>query len=303
MIEPMNEIDHLSLDGHLLHLLVAVVEAGSVTAAGQRLGVTQSAVSHGLDKLRRITGDPLFVKSGRGIVATACAEGLAERARELLFQLQGFAHAGGFDPAQWRTTFTVAANDFQRDALLPPLAHRLRTLAPGVLLRVVPSGVPSLDMLRHGHCQLVISPRPPDGGDIVQKRLFTDTYRVFFDGSQRSAPTTRAEYEAAEHITVVYEADRPLAVDRELAAQGVARRFVVTVPGFAGLPAFLRGTPLLATAPGRLGQSILQGFDSAPVPLPCPELPMYLVWHARHQHDPAHTWLRGQVDAVVAALG
>ena len=130
----MSELDHLSLDGHLLHLLVAVVEAGSVTAAGQRLGVTQSAVSHGLDKLRRITGDPLFVKSGRGIVATACAEGLAERARELLFQLQGFAHAGGFDPAQWRTTFTVAANDFQRDALLPPLARRLRTLAPGVLL-------------------------------------------------------------------------------------------------------------------------------------------------------------------------
>lgn len=95
MIECMSNFDHLNIDGHLLNTLVAVVEAGSVTAAAQRLGVTQSAVSHLIDKLRQITGDPLFVKSGRGIVATACAEDLAVRARELLFQLQGFAHAAG----------------------------------------------------------------------------------------------------------------------------------------------------------------------------------------------------------------
>ena len=75
----MSHFDHLNIDGHLLNTLVAVVEAGSVTGAAQRLGVTQSAVSHLLDKLRQITGDPLFVKSGRGIVATACAEGLGGR--------------------------------------------------------------------------------------------------------------------------------------------------------------------------------------------------------------------------------
>jgi hypothetical protein len=67
----MSELDHLDLDGHLLRLLLAVVDEGSITRAAQRLGVTQSAVSHLLDKLRAIVGDPLFVKSGRGIVATA----------------------------------------------------------------------------------------------------------------------------------------------------------------------------------------------------------------------------------------
>jgi DNA-binding transcriptional LysR family regulator len=281
---------------------VAVVEAGSVTGAAQRLGVTQSAVSHLLDKLRQITGDPLFVKSGRSIVATACAEDLAVRARELLFQLQGFAHAGAFDPAKWQTTFTVAANDNQRDALLPALVARLRQQAPGVVLRVVPSGIPSLDMLRHGHCDLVISPRPPDGTDIVQKRLYTDQYRVFFDPSQRAAPASRAEYEAAEHVTVVYEPQRALDVDRVLAQRGIARRFVVMVPGFAGLPAFLRGSPLVATAPGMLRQSTLRDLADAPVPVPCPELPMYMVWHARHQQDPAHAWMREQVHTVVSLL-
>lgn len=298
----MSHFDHLNIDGHLLNTLVAVVEAGSVTGAAQRLGVTQSAVSHLLDKLRQITGDPLFVKSGRGIVATACAEGLAVRARELLFQLQGFAHAGEFDPARWHTTFTVAANDNQRDTLLPALVARLRRQAPGVALRVLPSGIPSLDMLRHGHCDMVISPRPPEGSDIVQKRLYTDQYRVFFDATQRTAPQTRAEYEAADHITVVYDANRPLDLDRLLAHQGVSRHFVVMVPGFAGLPSFLRGSPLLATAPGRLQHSVLRDFASSPVPLPCPELPMYMVWHARHQHDPAHVWMRAELDAVVAAI-
>ena len=69
----MNNFDHLDLDGRLLRALVVVHEEGSVTRAAQRLGVTQSAVSHMLDKLRQIVGDPLFVKSGRSVVATAQA--------------------------------------------------------------------------------------------------------------------------------------------------------------------------------------------------------------------------------------
>src|SRR5450631_1400906 len=120
----MSKIDWSSLDAGVLQLLVAVLDSGSITAAAHRLGVTQSAVSHLLNKLREITGDPLFVKSGRGIVATARAEALGARARELLLDLERFARLGDFEPARWQTTFTVAANDFQRDLLLPGLAAR-----------------------------------------------------------------------------------------------------------------------------------------------------------------------------------
>ncbi len=167
----MNDFDEFRLDTHALRLLVAVVDAGSITGAAVQLGITQSGVSHQLDKLRRLTGDPLFVKNGRGIVATARALRLADEARDLLQRLHGFAHLGAFDPLRWQASLTVAANDLQRDVLLPPLLARLRTQAPGVTLRVVPSNVPSVDMLRSGQCDLVISPRPPDGSDIVQKRL------------------------------------------------------------------------------------------------------------------------------------
>jgi len=72
------------------------------------------------------------------------------------------------------------------------------------------------------------------------------------------------------------------------------------VPGFSALPAFVRGTPLLATAPGLLARQTLQGLDSCPVPVDCPSMPMYLIWHARYQQDAAHSWLRAQLQAVVA---
>ncbi len=299
MMKHMSHFDWSDLDARLLQLLVAVAEAGSVTGAAQRLGVTQSAVSHLLDKLRAITGDPLFVKSGRGIVATARAEALARRARELLRDLEGFARQDGFDPMRWRATLTIAANDFQRDLLLPALAARLREQAPGVLLRVVPSAIPRLEMLRDDACQLVISPRPPDGTDILHKRLFEDRYRVFYDPAVRSAPRSRAEYLAADHATVVYEPRRSLDLDQQLQAQGVQRRFVVMVPGFGALAPFLQGTPLLATVPGLLALHTLSGLAHARVPLPCPAMPMYAIWHARYQQDPAHRWLREQLDVVV----
>jgi hypothetical protein len=108
--------------------------------------------------------------------------------------------AGPFDSARWRGTFTIAANDVQRD--------------------------------------------------VMQKRLFEDSYRVFYDPSQRDAPQTLADYLAAEHITVVYEPKRALDLDQWLAERGVQRQFKVMVPGMAALPAFVRGSQLLATAPG-----------------------------------------------------
>jgi DNA-binding transcriptional LysR family regulator len=302
MMKHMSKFDHLDLDGHLLVLLMAVVETGSVTRAAERLGVTQSAVSHLLDKLRAITGDPLFVKSGRGIVATERAEKLAAQARELLSALHGFAQSDPFDPAQWKAHITIAANDFQRDLLLPALMTRLRRKAPNLSLRVIPSDVPSLEMLRNEHCQLVISPRPPDGTDIVQKRLFEDNYRMFYDAHVRAAPTSRADYLAARHVTVVYEPRRALDLDQWLQANGVLRQFEVTVPGYAGVAPFVMGTDLLATAPSLLGRYMLRDLASAKVPVTCPKLPMYLVWHMRHQHNHAHAWLRQQIEDVAQAV-
>lgn len=298
----MNNFDWSDLDARALQQLVAVVESGSVTGAAHRLGVTQSAVSHQLDKLRGITGDPLFVKSGRGIVATARAQQLAEEARGLLRQLERFAHAGDFDPARWQATVTIAANDFQREVLLPALARRLRTQAPGVVLRIIPSDVPSLELLRDRACDIAISPRPPEGSDILQQRLFEDRYVVYHDPTMRQPPRDLKDYLEADHVTVVYEPRRALQLDLRLQAQGVQRRFVVTVPGFAGLAAFVRGSDLLTTAPLLLRHSLMRDLVHSPVPVPCPSLPMYLIWHRQHHEEASHRWLREQMLALAATV-
>jgi DNA-binding transcriptional LysR family regulator len=302
----MNKIDHLALDGHALQLFLAVLEEGSVTAAATRLGVTQSAVSHALQKLRGIVADPLFVKSGRGIAATAHARSLAVDARRLLDEMKAFASGAQFEPAGARLRFTIAANDFQRDLLLPELLRRLAAQTARTDMRLIPSNLPSAEMLREGRCDLVISPRPPSGIDIIRKRLFHDRYICFYDSKIRPAPRAAKDYLSARHITVIYPDNERLEFDRRLASAGVVRDIALSVPNFYGVPAFLRGSDLLASMPSFLRQDMMSAFASAPVPLKGAErltqLPMYIAWHQRFQNDRAHGWMRGQLERAAADI-
>jgi DNA-binding transcriptional LysR family regulator len=296
----MSAIDHSDIDGRLLQVLLAVTEERSVTRAAAKLDVTQSAVSHQLDRLRAITGDALFVKSGRGIVPTARAEALALQARRLLDELRAFAQGGSFDPAAFEGTVTIAANDLQRDLLLPLLLRHARTRAPKLALRIVPSGVPSAEMLRDGSCLLAITPRPPDAADLVQRRLFDDRWLVYYDAAARPPPQTLDDYLAAEHLAVHHETRGRLDIDRFIDERGIRRRVAVTVAGFSGVAPFLRGSPSLATLPGLLRASLLRGFSTVQPPFPTPPMPMLMVWHQRHQGDAMHRWLREELLAIVA---
>lgn len=300
----MNKIDYSALDGHILRLFLAVLEEGSVTAAAARLGVTQSAVSHGLDKLRAIVADPLFVKSGRGIVATAHAHSLAARAHELLDGMKTFAQGAAFDAATARLSLTVAANDFQRDLLLPPLLARVSAQTARIDLRIIPSGLPSGEMLREGRCDLLITPRPPVATDVFQRLLFRDRYVCFYDAGKRAAPRNPAAYFKARHITVVYPDNERLEFDRRLAAKKIARDIAVEVPSFYGVPAFLQGTDLLASMPSLLRAGMMKPFAQAAIPLKdgVTDLPMYMVWHQRFQTDPAHMFLRGELERTTHAV-
>lgn len=298
----MKRLSFLHLDGHLLRLLLHLTEEESITQAAENLGVTQSAVSHMLNRLRAIVGDPVVVKSGRGVVATAHAKQLAEKARILLDELREFSHSGDFNPEEQTGQVTIAADDLQRDLLLPALLKRIKQQAPSLTLRVIPSGIPTLDMFRTNQCYLAISPRPPDGIEIMQKRLFKDSYLVFYDGEQRNAPTNTKEYSAAEHVTVSYTSTQHLGVDQYLEEKGIARRFGVEVSSFAGIPAFIHGSDRLATLPSLLRHDLLKDLNYCELPIQSPPLPIYMIWHVRYQNDPAHMWLRQNLEAVTQEL-
>ena len=292
----------LEIDGRMLRTFLAVLETGSVTAAADRLGVTQSAVSHALERLRELLGDPLFVKSGRGIAATTRAEALAAPARQLLADLERLGRPGRFDPEDTELVLTLAANDFQRDLLLPALQRRLAGRLKSLRMIVIPSRAPTAQMLRAGHCDLIITPRPPESSDLLQKRLFTDRYVCFFDPRQRDAPATLEEYLAARHVTVAYEDGRRLEFDELLEERGLRRTVGVAVPNFGGIAAFLDGTPMLTSVPSLMCRGPLGALASVPLPLDAPELSMYLVWHRRRHEDPVHAWVRAQLEDVAGEL-
>lgn len=292
----------LEIDGRMLRTFLAVLETGSVTAAADRLGLTQSAVSHALERLRVLLGDPLFVKSGRGIAATGRAEALAAPVRLLLEDLERLGRRPQFAAHEAELSLTVAANDFQRDLLLPALQQRLTASLKSLRLTVIPSRAPTAEMLREGRCDLIITPRPPEGSDILQKRLLTDHYVCFYDARKRDAPATLAEYLAARHVTVAYEDGRRLEFDELLESRGLSRIIGVAVPNFGGVAAFLRGTEMLASLPSLLRLGALGGLGIAPLPLSAPEVSMFAVWHRRRHDDPAHAWVRAQLQETAGGI-
>ncbi|MFO7527833.1 MAG: LysR family transcriptional regulator, partial [Marinobacter sp.] len=266
------------------------------------LGVTQSAVSHTLERLRQALGDPLFVKSGRGIVPTRYALQAGPHIRQILDDLRSLSAGPPFSPATAEFTFTIAANDYQRDLLLPGLVKILRREAPGIRLQVIPSGIPSADMLRKDVCDLIISPHPPEATDVMQRGLMADRNVVFYDPDYREPPENLADFLKSHHISLVFATGERPSFEISLHARGLSRRNVVTVSNFSGLPEFLRGTDMLATAPQLMSQHLLRDFAWVPLPFDIKPFTLLMLWHRRNQNDPAHKWLRNQVNAVAASM-
>jgi DNA-binding transcriptional LysR family regulator len=298
----MNSIDAFNLDIRALSTFVTVLDEGSVSRAAVKLGVSQSAVSHTLDRLRKALGDPLFVKSGRGITPTRYALQAGPHIRQILDDLQSLSSGPPFTPVTAEFTFTIAANDYQRDLLLPGLLAVLRRDAPGIRLQVIPAGIPSADMLRKDVCDLILSPHAPEATDIMQRGLMADRMVVFFDPEQRSAPKDMADYLKADHISLLFASGEKPSLETSLSARGLSRRDVVTVSNFSGLPEFLRGTDMLATAPERMSNHLLRDFSWVPAPFEFKPFTLLMVWHRRNQNDPAHRWIRNHVNGVAASI-
>ena len=294
----MKDFDYLGLDARSLRVFVTVLETGSVSQAAAKLGVTQSAVSHTLDKLRRQLGDPLFVRAGRSIAPTPRALELDAPVRKVLDGLRALTVHSTFEPAAAALRYTIAANDFQRDLLLPALYRRVHSQVKSIAMDVIPSGMPQPDLLNRGGCDLLVTPHPPQGSDIFQQRLLSDRQVCFYDPNRRRPPLSPDDYFEAAHITLLFGAGEQTGLDQRLDARGAQRHIAVTVSNFSGIPAFLRGTNLVATGPSLLSIGFLSDFAWAQAPIDTGEFSMYMVWHRRDHLDPAHVWFRNELRAV-----
>lgn len=298
----MSKIDFLSLDGRSLRTFLVVLDEVSISKAAERLGVTQSAVSHLLDKLRLAFGDPLFVRAGRGITPTERAQSLRQPVQAVLDGLKGLTDERVFDPQVGELDFTVAANDFQRDLIFPGLLRRLHDAGVDARFRFIPSNIPAVELLRQARCQLIVTPFPPDGPDIYQSRLFEDHEVCFYDAAVRNAPRSQQDYCEAERIEVRFAGDEDAtrAIDR---LPGITRKLPrVLVPNFSALAAFLKGSDMVVTQLSMMAEINLKGFATAPLPFETSPVTMYMAWHKRDHRDPANVWLRDSIRTHVAQL-
>jgi DNA-binding transcriptional LysR family regulator len=167
----MSKIDYSNLDGRTLRTFLTVLEEVSVSRAATRLGVSQSAVSHTLDKLRTILDDPLFERMGRGIQPTDKARSLEPSIRALLVQLKSLTSPEDFNPETKSMRFTIATNDFPLQLIFPTLLAKLHGEGIHPELNFIPSGVPGDGSLHTSRYQMMITPMLPRGNDVNSVRL------------------------------------------------------------------------------------------------------------------------------------
>lgn len=299
----MSNIDWSSLDGRSLLVFLAVLEEESVTQAARRLQVTQSAVSHTLEKLRMALHDPLFVRAGRGIVATERARSLREPVQGVLDSMRQLTDERVFDPHDESMDFTIAANDFQRDLFFPQLARECAEESIDIRFRFLPSNVPGSSLLSEGRCQLMVTPFPPDAGDIVTGLLFRDHMACFFDPDVRKAPKTQEEFLRSEFVEVRF-ADHTSALSAlsDVVRPSERKEPRVTVPNFSALGPFMKGTSLITTQLSAMKLASLSSFACAPFPFHHPALTLSMAWHRREHANPAHAWLRKRLYAAAERI-
>jgi DNA-binding transcriptional LysR family regulator len=294
----MSKNNVLDLDGHVLTTFLAILEHSSVTAAADELGVTQSAVSHTLARLRNILGDRLFVRSGHKLTPTEMALSLKVPVRKALDIISGLTDERFFDPKQENMRFVVAANDMQRDLIFPQLIKEAWAEGIPLEFEFMPSGQPTVGLMRDARCQLALTPLPPDGPDIFQKALFSSDMMCFYDSEMRDPPLTWEEYRDADHLTVRFSGGgTSLRVVPEIDGAQLSPP-KISVSNFNAISAFTHGTQLIATEMEMMKIHTLSTLDMAPLPFKTTTITIYLVWHERSTNDPAHKWLRDRIAKI-----
>lgn len=290
---------------NLLVALDALLDAGTVTGAAQRTGVTQSAMSHALRQLRELLGDPLLVRGAGGLVPTPRAEALRVPIRRALLDLQhALRDPPSFDPATAQRRFLLGTGDYFAHIVLPPLLQRSLD-TPGIDLDVLPFSVATdLPKLATGELDLALGAFVPESPGLQQEPLFTDGFVCLV---RREHPLVRRrltlrQYVQLPHVLISPTGSGPSPVDEQLAAQGLRRRIALRIRYFLAAPMVVATSDLVLTAPRRLGEVFARHFDLQLHEPPVALQPFTVVqlWHQRFDADPGHRWLRERVRAAVA---
>lgn len=310
----MNEIDQLKtlsqLDLNLIVVLCALDDYRHVTRTATFLGISQSAVSHALSRLRAAFNDDLYVKTPRGMVPTPKAEVLAPRVKTLIAALSDvFLQQADFSPAGLKRTFRIQTTDLIENLLLPTVLKIRSSEAPNlqVSFRNVGFSLPK-DELQDGSVDLAMAGffgDLPDG--FYRQRLFNDTFRccVRKDHPGVAKKLTLAAYCALPHILIAPAGELTGQVDKALARVGARRDVAVGTSGFLAAGWAVAQSDAILTAPARLIENFerylpIRSFD---VPVELPSIAIVQVWHERQHKDAGHKWFRERMRDAFKGIG
>jgi DNA-binding transcriptional LysR family regulator len=302
----INDTKLRRVDLGLLLVFQELFRRRRATAAAQRLGLTQPAISHALGRLRALTGDPLFVRRPEGMAPTAHAVELAPKVDAILALAgEAFDEAGTFQPSDSRRLFRISANDFAGSLLATPLIERVAAAAPLARLSISFAGGPAAAYraLRNGDLDVALGRFLDVPADCQATRLFDEDYLVVAraDHPKIQGGLDLETYVALDHLVVSFAGDLTGSIDQELAARGVSRRVCAALPLFLGAFAAVAGSDFVATAPRRLAlrfaaQFGLRTFEPA---VPLPPFAVDLLQSRNSVADAGTAWLIEQIRAVL----
>lgn len=296
----MKKIDDANLDIRHLQMFVLVMNIGNMTQAAATINVKQSTISHAMDKLRVIFDDPLFIRSGRGIIPTPRAEELLPEVEALLQHYHRLKRPPEFDPAQAEIAYTIAANDFLRDEIMPAFYRHIHPLVKRLQLQVLPPDQPNLHLLQEEKADMVISSFRPDSTYIMSRRLFSTHSLCFYDDTQRRAPKNLQDYVSADFIcpAVIVDSCKMSLSGEQQGKPFIRERTTLITPSFASAAACLPQTDALSIAPVQLKDSLFKGLAYTELPYDS-SADIYLQWHRKNQNSRKHRWVRQQLFEVI----
>ena len=304
LMHMVHDVSLSSIDLNLLVILRALLRERQVTRAASQVGLSQSATSHALARLRELCGDPLLVRRGRALELTPRAALLLPSLERGLADLQHVVSAEpAFDPKSARRAFALGMADYQQAVLLTPLLRKLEHAAPNIDLVV--NTFPNMNQpLESGATDLAIVISGMTPASFQQRPLFSDGFVCMV---RKNHPRVRdklslSDYLSLRHVVVAPGGGQGSLVDTELERRGLERRVALRVSNFLTAAIVVSETDFVSTMPERLARRMVKRYPLRllPPPLRLPSFGFSLAWHPRLDHDPAQRWLRDFVTEVSA---
>jgi DNA-binding transcriptional LysR family regulator len=297
------------LDPTMLLIFLALMQHRRTTVVASRMGLTQSAISQSLKRMRVLFDDPLFLRRPHGLEPSAAAHDLEPAIHNIVELLKTtLAGPDEFDPARSERIVRIASNEYELASIMPQLLARMSAQARRMRVYALPlERKDGLARLADGTVDLVLGFYWDVTDEFVTTHLYDEHYVVV---ARRNHPIFRRAlamdpYVRARHLLVTPDGDRRGIVDEALTALGHRRDVAATVPLFLPALATLASSDLIATLPSRLAQRYCRGFDLTcrPLPLPVRSFPVSAVYHRRNEKNPVLPWMVGVIQAFLRQEG